>query len=167
MEDWRPEGVRVLERTNGTWAAPASERPNPLRRERWVDLGELYPGHQVLMRFNPSRQGSQKLPDDATEQDRIRAGLKLIVRDHRIVGDGGQPIGPWIDPDTDQPYPSPQADEFWDAIPNEVLAAMLAQIAADQKKATESIEKSSGLSTSALRDLAERSASPSGTSDES
>lgn len=156
---WMPDSVRVLERTNGT-AAPATARPNPLRRERWVPLGDLYPGHELLMRFNPNKRGVEPLPDDAKEEDRIRYGLQRMVLAHRIHFEG-QPDSPWIDPDTDQPMPSPSTNEFWELISNDLLTLIMAQIVADQKKVSASVEQSSGLSIAALRATA--STSPSGT----
>lgn len=166
MEDrpaWMPDGVKVMERTNGT-AAPATVRPNPLRRERWVDMGELYPGHQLLMRFNPNKRGLVQLPEGATEEDKIRLGLQRVVLAHRIHFEG-QADTPWIDPDTDQPMPSPATDEFWELISNDTLATIMGHIAADQKKVQTSIEKTSGLSIAALR--ATVPPSPSGTPEDS
>lgn len=160
-QDWVPAGARVVER-HGT-AAPATVRPNPLRRERWVDLGELYPGHQVLIRFNPNKKGLEKLPDDASEDAKLLAGLKLMVREHRIHFDDGTPDSAWIDPDTDQAMPHPSTSEFWEALSNEQLAIISMHIAADQKKVQASAEKSSGLSTEASP--ANVLPSPTGTSD--
>lgn len=157
-EDWSPP-VRVLDRTNGS-AAPHQERPNPLRRERWVDLGELYPGHQVLLRFNPTKEMAKDLPplaEDASPLDKVRYGLKLIVRDHRIHFGDGTPDGPWIDPDTDRAMPSPRTDEFWDRLGQDIFDTIMGHLAAEQKKVSASIEQVSGLSIEALR------AGPSGT----
>lgn len=143
--DWAPNGVRVLERFNGT-AAPPPERPNPLRREKWVDMGDLYPGHQVLLRFNPNKRGITKLPDDATEDDKIKAGLKRIVLAHRVHFDDGTPDGPWIDPDTDQPMPSPSTDEFWELLPQDLFLIIMGHLGAEGKKVQTSVEQISGLS---------------------
>lgn len=165
MEDrphWTPEGVRVLERTNGT-AEPPSARPNPLKRERWVDMGDLYPGHQLLMRFNPNKKGFVPLPDDASQDDKIIHGLQQVVLQHRIHFDDGTPDSPWIDPETDQPLAQPSSPEFWAAISNDILAAIMAQVAVDQKKVQTSIEKTSGLSIEALQAIGP--GFPSGTSD--
>lgn len=145
QQDWMPQGVKLLER-NGT-AAPATERPNPLRRERWVDLGDMYPGHQLLIRFNPNKRGVAKLPDDMTDEQRVLWAFKRMVLAHRIHFDDGTPDGPWIDPETDLPLPSPQLDEFYELISNDVLKAIMANLEVDQKKVTESIARSSGLST--------------------
>lgn len=152
MEDrphWTPESVRVIERTNGT-AAPLRERPNPLRRERWVDMGDLYPGHQLLIRFNPSKRGVAPLPESASEIDRVKYGLKRMVLAHRVHFDG-EPDTPWIDPDTDQPLPSPSTDEFWDLLTQELFNILMGHIGAEAKKVMGSIEKTSGLSIEALQ----------------
>lgn len=151
MEDrpeWVPSGTRILEVRNGS-AAPATERPNPLRRERWVDMGDMYPWHQLLIRFNPDRKGLETLPDDAPQEQKIIAGLKRIVLAHRIHVDG-LPDTPWTDPDTDQPLPSPAADEFWELISNDILATIMAHIAADQKKVQASVERIFGGSIDTL-----------------
>lgn len=156
--DWTPQ-ARVIERTNGT-AAPATERPNPLRRERWVDMGELYPGHQLLVRFNPSKRGLPTLPDDAKEVDRLRLGLKRMVLAHRVHFEG-EADTPWIDPDTNEPLPSPSTDEFWDLLAQELFNILMGHIGAEGKKVLSSIEKTSGLSIAALQGTAP--GSPSGT----
>lgn len=163
MEDWRPEGARVLARTNGTTAASPQERPNPLRRERWVPVGDYWPGHEVLLRFNAR---AVQVPEGSTDVEAIRAQLKAKVRGHR-VNLPDQPPTPWIDPDTDQPLPATDTDAFWDLVGDEIFAAILMILAADQKKLRDSIERSSGLSTEALRAMAPASTSPSGTSADS
>ncbi len=158
MEDrpaWMPTGVKLMER-NGT-AAPATARPNPLRRERWVPVGDYWPGHEVLIRFNAR---AVQVPEGATEIDAIRWQLKAKVRDHR-VNLPGQDVTPWIDPDTDQPLPPTSTDGFWDQVGDEIFAAIVVLLAADQKKLKDSIERSSGLSIEALRGTGPTS--PSGT----
>lgn len=157
MNDWQP-AVRVLEEAgirrgdsltierNGT-AAPATERPNPLRRERWVDMGDLYPGHQILLRFNPNKQELEILPEDASEDDKFRAGLKLIIRAHRIHFDDGTPDSPWINPDTNNPLPSPSSDEFYEQLSNEQIAIIATHIAVDAKKVQASVDRISAGST--------------------
>jgi hypothetical protein len=167
VEQVRDEnGLPSYQRAAGSPApaeAPPLLRPNPLRRERWVDMGEeLYPGHQLLIRFNPNKRNLPQFADDASDEDKARAGLKRFVLAHRIHFSDGSPDSPWIDPDTDQPLPSPATDEFWEAISNDVLTVIMRHVADDQKKVTDSIDKN--LSPSADTSPVSGSGSPSGSS---
>lgn len=133
--DWTPD-VRVIER-NGT-AAPSPERPNPLRRIEWVPLGDEYPGLEVKLWGNPPRPIIaplraliQKDPEAGT-----LALLKLLVLDHRDAD--GQP---WPHPLQAGPLPPPSSDEFWEAIPDEVLQIISMHLEESRKKVRASVER--------------------------
>lgn len=156
--DWRPDGVKILER-NGS-AASQQERPNPLRRIEWVALGDAYPGLEVKLWSNPPRpliaplrEQIQKDPEAGT-----LAMLKLLVLDHRDAD--GQP---WPHPLQDGPLPPTSSDEFWEAIPDEVLQIISLHLEDSRKKMRASVERIFGgsIGTSSA-ETPESAAGPSG-----
>lgn len=94
---------------NGQTIVPSA----PPRREAWADLPKEYPGFRFRMWLNaPQRLWSDVMSGD---EDAVRAALTKIVLEHNG----------WVDSDG-QPYPALPDPEFWEAIPTELLAVMLA-----------------------------------------
>lgn len=97
------------------------ERPRIKRREGWADFPEEYEGFKVKLWLNfPSG-----LLDDlrSGEQARAETALRRIVLEHNG----------WCD-EEGMPYPAAGDPGFWEAIPTEVAAIVMALI---QMKATE------------------------------
>lgn len=140
--DWRPDGVRILER-NGL-AASQQERPNPLRRIEWVPLGDAYPGLEIKLWGNPPRPLIAPLRKrmETDPEGGMLGLLKLLVLEHR-----GQDGRPWPHPLQDGDLPQPSSDEFWEAIPDEVLQIISLHLEKSRKKVRASVERIFGGST--------------------
>lgn len=109
-------------------AAPASSGTGPRirRREGWVDFPPEYEGFRVKLWYNfPS-----KLLDDlrSGEQDVTEAALRRIVLEHNG----------WCD-EEGKPYPAAGDEGFWEAIPTEVAAIVLALIQMEATKLPNSL----------------------------
>jgi hypothetical protein len=86
--------------------------PQIQRREVWVDLPPEYEGFQVKAWINaPARLWQQM---DSGDEALILEAVQTIVREHNG----------WRDYDGDE-YPQPTAAEFWEEIPNELMACIL------------------------------------------
>ena len=92
----------------------AAEIPGPRlpRREVWFDLPDEYAGFRVKVWVNYPRRFNGELATGDSE--RIVAVLRQIVLEHNG----------WLDVDGTA-FPAASSLEFWDAIPDELAAAVI------------------------------------------
>ena len=100
--------------------------PRIQRRETWIDLPEEYAGFRVKIWVNsPSKLWADLGSGD---EERAQAAAEKLVLEHNG----------WLDFDGD-PYPPPSLPEFWDEIPTELAACVLAAAQAEIQKLPNSI----------------------------
>jgi hypothetical protein len=117
---------RADERTNGRADAPrAGQRGNRIaNRTPWVRLDDPYDNLEVRVWLDyPQWVADLWLDpqkDETTEQFTARRmeACKNVFMDHR-----GEDGGPWED--DDGILPTPDNDDFWQRIPNQLAAAMI------------------------------------------
>lgn len=109
-----PSHVAPLPGQNGT--APSPQGPRLPRREVWEDLPEdAYPGFRVKLWANfPKRLEGDLASGD---QARVAVALQQIVCAHNN----------WCDEDG-TPFPPASEAAFWDAVPTELAATVVALI---------------------------------------
>ncbi len=95
--------------------------PQIQRRVKWVDLPEEYAGFQAQVWVNaPTRLWTEL--NSGEEEKALGAAQKLVLAHNG-----------WLDFDG-VPYPAPSAVEFWNEIPTELAACVLAAIQAEVQK---------------------------------
>lgn len=92
--------------------APGVPGPRAPKRVRSVEIPE-YPGFQMTVWVNyPSKLFDQMI--DGNAEDSLAAANQIFIDNNG-----------WCD-DEGQPYPAMHTQDFWDAIPNELAATMIA-----------------------------------------
>ena len=100
--------------------------PQIQRREKWVDLPDEYPGFRVRIWVNsPTRLWADLGSGD--EQAGQKAAKKLVLEHNG-----------WLDFDGN-PYPPPSETAFWEEIPTELAACIMAVAQAEIQKLPNSI----------------------------
>lgn len=127
---------------NGQTPMRSSEAPTPPagssgpkmpKRYAWIDIPE-YEGFRAKVWLNYPDEWLKKEMAAAKDADRQQwQPLKRIVLEHNG----------WTD--EEGPLPDPSEDAFWERIPNELLAFILAGIASAPGKALASLRKSGQL----------------------
>lgn len=96
---------------------PAPTGPRIMRREVWVDVAEdEYPGFKAKLWVNYSRRLIDDLnqAEDADRRKRALGSMIVAVND-------------WVDYDG-TPFPPADEPAFWDRIPDELAAALIALV---------------------------------------
>ena len=107
---------------NDNVAPPPPTGPQIQRREKWVDLPEQeYPGFKVQVWVNAPSKLWPML--SSGEEAEAQAAAKQLV----IAHNG------WLDFEG-QPFPPPSETSFWEEIPTELAACILAGIQAEMQK---------------------------------
>jgi hypothetical protein len=110
---------------NDEGAAPITVLRMP-RREVWVDIGPEYEGWKAKLWVNYPRHLQDELK--SREEERVRAALSQIVREHNGWGDSdGNPLPASTDP------------EFWAVLPDELAIALLALLTEEMDRLPNSI----------------------------
>lgn len=97
-------------------AKPAPSGPRLTRREVWVDIGEEYEGFKAKLWVNYPR----RLIDDLNQSE--DADLRKRALGQMVVAHNG-----WVDYDGTE-FPPADEPAFWDAIPDELAAALIALV---------------------------------------
>jgi hypothetical protein len=106
------------------------------RREAWIELpSQAYPGFEVRLFVNYPRHLQDRLRSGDHEQ--MRSALCEIVTGTRYRGPEGQ-LDYWPDFDGG-PLPPPTTAEFWDSIPDELAACVLALLSQEASRLPESL----------------------------
>lgn len=100
--------------------------PRIPKRIDWVDLPQEYAGFRARIWINYP----QRLVGEITSGDtsRMTAALAQIVLEHNG----------WLD-DEGQPFPPPTTQAFWEAIPTELAAVLMALINAEASRLPNSL----------------------------
>jgi hypothetical protein len=121
------EAVVYGELANGT--VPTG--PRLPRREAWIELPPEYPGFRVKVWVNYPRRLNDELASG--ESERIVGVLRQIVLEHNG----------WSDTDG-TPFPQANTAAFWDAIPDELAAAVIVLVREQVGKLAGSLVTRSG-----------------------
>jgi hypothetical protein len=105
--------------------------PRLPRREMWLDLPPEYPDFRVKVWVNYPRRLNDELKSG--DEQRLVGVLRQIMLEHNG----------WSDADG-TPFPPPTTEEFWAAIPNELLAAMVVAWSDELGKVNTSLMTRSG-----------------------
>lgn len=95
---------------------PASTGPRITRRETWVDIGKEYEGFKAKLWVNYPRGLIDDLNQNEDADIRKRALGKMVVEHNG-----------WLDYDG-TPFPPASEPAFWDAIPDELAAMLIALV---------------------------------------
>lgn len=91
--------------------------PQIRRRERWVALPEEYEGFEFQVWVNaPARLWTTAVSPETDEAERIDALSKIVIGHNN-----------WLDYDG-RPFPSPSEAKFWEEIPTELAACVIASV---------------------------------------
>lgn len=96
------------------------------RREKWLALPEEYPGLQVRVWVNCPYRELRGM--DSGDPEEMKAALLKIVLEHNG----------WCDQDG-QPFPPASDPAFWEDIPTELAATVIALVQAEAKQLPNSI----------------------------
>lgn len=91
--------------------------PQIKRRERWVKLPEEYEGFEFQVWVNaPAKFWTTAVSPDTEEPERVEALSKIVIAHNG-----------WLDFDG-EPFPQPNEAGFWEAIPTELAACVIASV---------------------------------------
>lgn len=92
----------------------AAQGPQIQRRERWLELPDEYEGFRIKIWLNAPTKLWMALMDSQDEKAAQAAAERLVLEHNG-----------WLDFDGN-PYPPPSDAAFWEEIPTELAAAVLA-----------------------------------------
>lgn len=118
-------------------AVPSGADPAPVtgmvsgprlpRREVWLDLPqEAYPGFKIKVWVNYPRKLNDEL--SSRDQARMQSALRQMVVEHNN----------WCDSEG-APFPVANSDAFWEALPDELAAAIIVLLSAEVGKLAASL----------------------------
>lgn len=102
--------------SNNHYEERAPSGPRLTRREVWVEIGEEYEGFKAKLWVNYPR----RLIDDLNQSEDI--DLRKRALGQMVVAHNG-----WVDYDGSE-FPPASESAFWDAIPDELAAALIALV---------------------------------------
>lgn len=104
--------------------------PKIQRRERWVELPDEYEGFKFRVWVNAPTKLWTAIgrAGEGGNEEQVVDALKQIVLEHNG----------WLDFDG-QPYPPANTSEFWEEVPTELAACVIAATQAEQTKLPNSL----------------------------